>query len=250
MPYALTLPLDSAGADALPQYPGRALHALFYQWLTLGDDALSAEVHERDGPRPFTVSPIYHVNGHPCLRLTLLDDALWPVLVRGIAKNPAIQVLGQTLTPSATGPQVTYLSYADLVANSQENKRILVRFLSPTSFRSQGMHYPLPDPRLVYQSWLTHWNAFAPQNLCINVALLDIVTVHVALGRYDLHTRLVDLGNNRKMVGFVGSVKFNVLRAPKIGREWLKRLNILADYAPFCGTGHKTTQGMGQTQRI
>ena len=27
-------------------------------------------------------------------------------------------------------------------------------------------------------------------------------------------------------------------------------LNALADYAFFCGTGHKTTQGMGQTRRL
>jgi CRISPR/Cas system endoribonuclease Cas6 (RAMP superfamily) len=25
---------------------------------------------------------------------------------------------------------------------------------------------------------------------------------------------------------------------------------VLADYAFFCGTGHKTTQGMGQTRRL
>jgi hypothetical protein len=37
--------------------------------------------------------------------------------------------------------------------------------------------------------------------------------------------------------------------AGKIGDEWVRRLNLLADYAAFCGTGHKTAHGMGQTQR-
>jgi CRISPR-associated endoribonuclease Cas6 len=82
------------------------------------------------------------------------------------------------------------------------------------------------------------------------VALLDVVGAHVAVGRYDLRTELVDLGTNWKIVGFVGAVKFNVLKAHKIGTDWLERLNILADYAAFCGTGHKTAQGLGQTKRI
>jgi CRISPR/Cas system endoribonuclease Cas6 (RAMP superfamily) len=60
---------------------------------------------------------------------------------------------------------------------------------------------------------------------------------------------MVDLGRNRKAVGFVGDVQYNVIRAGKIGDEWLRRLNLLADYAAFCGTGHKTAHGMGWTER-
>jgi CRISPR-associated endoribonuclease Cas6 len=111
------------------------------------------------------------------------------------------------------------------------------------------MHYPLPDPLLVYQSWLGRWNEFAPPEQRINVALLDIVTAHVAVGRYDLRTEMADLGRNRLMVGFVGRVQYTVVRAHQIGDEWLRKLNLLADYAEFCGAGHKTAQGMGQTQR-
>ena len=153
------------------------------------------------------------------------------------------------LTLPPDGPQVEQRSYADLSANGRAEVRIRLCFLSPTSFRSHDMHFPLPDPALVYQSWLTRWNAFAPEELRINVALLDVVAAHVAVGRYSLRTEMVDLGSNRKMVGFVGSVQFNVVRAGKIGDEWLRRLNLLADYAAFCGTGHKTAHGMGQTRR-
>ena len=250
MPYTLTFPLNPDQARALPPYPGRALHALFYQWLALGDYAVSTEVHESDGPRPFTTSPLYRVNGRPTIRFTLLDDDLWPVLSEGIDKTPTVEVLDQPLALPAHGPQVEHGSYDELTANGQLDRRIRLRFLSPTSFRSHGMHYPLPDPVLVYQSWLTQWNTFALEELRINVALLDIVAAHVAVGRHDLRTQLVDLGTNWKIVGFVGSVKYNVLRAHKIGDEWLQRLNLLANYAAFCGTGHKTAHGMGQTKRI
>ena len=250
MPYALTFPIRPDEAKALPPYPGRALHALFYQWLALGDYSLSTRVHDQDGPRPFTVSPLYRVDGQPTLRLTLLDDTLWPALSQGISLTPTVEVMGRPLTLPVDGPQVQHRPYADLVANAGAETRIRLRFLSPTSFRSHEMHYPLPDPSLVYQSWLNRWNEFAPNEARINVALLDIVAAHVAVGRYDLRTEMVDLGGNRKVVGFVGTVQYNVIRAGMIGGEWLQRLNLLADYAAFCGTGHKTAQGMGQTRRI
>jgi len=249
MPYTLTFPLDPDQAHPLPRYPGRALHALFYQWLALGDYALSTEVHESSGPRPFTLSPIYWASDRPTLRVTLLEDRLFPALSHGISRTPTVEVLHHPLTLPPDGPHVHHRSYADLAADGQAYTHVRLRFLSPTSFRSHGMHVPLPDPGLVYQSWLARWDAFAPQEVRINVALLDIVAAHVAVGRHNVRTRLVDFGGNRKAVGFIGRVQFNVVRAHKIGDEWLRRLNLLADYAAFCGTGHKTAHGMGQTGR-
>ncbi|HUX76053.1 MAG TPA: CRISPR system precrRNA processing endoribonuclease RAMP protein Cas6 [Anaerolineae bacterium] len=249
MPYVLTFPLHPDEAAALPRYPGRALHALFYQWLAIGDYALSTKVHDSEGPRPFTVSPIYRVDGQPTLRLTLLDDGLWPALSQGVSLTPTVEVMGHPLTLPTGGPKIERCSYADMVADGWADTRIRLRFLSPTSFRSREMHVPLPDPSLVYQSWLSRWNEFAPEELRINVALLDIVAAHVAVSRYDLRTEMVDLGRNRKAVGFVGVVQYHIIRAGKIGDEWVRRLNLLADYATFCGTGHKTAHGMGHTER-
>jgi CRISPR-associated endoribonuclease Cas6 len=250
MPYALTFPLHPDETDVLPPYPGRALHALSYQWLALGDYSLSTRVHDASGPRPFTVSPIYRVDGQPTLRLALLDDALWPALSHGISLTPAVEVMGHSLTLPPDGPHIEHRAYADLATGAWVETRIRLRFLSPTSFRSREMHVPLPDPALVYQSWLARWNVFAPEEMRINIALLDIVAAHVAVSRYDLRTEMVDLGGNRKAVGFVGRVQFNVIRAGMIGDEWVRRLNLLADYAEFCGTGHKTAHGMGQTRRV
>lgn len=48
MPYALTFSLDPEESDALPPYPGRAFHTLFYQWLALGDYSPSTRVHDQN----------------------------------------------------------------------------------------------------------------------------------------------------------------------------------------------------------
>ena len=249
MPTLLTFPLDPDQAARLPRYPGRALHALFYQWLALGDYTLAVDVHHDDGPRPFTVSSVYRDNGVSTLRLTLLDDALWPAMERGIAKTEGVVVLDQPLALPEGGPEVYHRTYAELAANARAETRLSLRFISPTSFRSREMHYPLPDPVLVFQSWLNRWNEFAPEEHQINVAVLDLAAAHVAVSYYNGRTEMVDFGGNKRVVGFVGTVQYSILRASRIGEEWVRKLNTLADYAPFCGTGHKTAQGMGQTLR-
>jgi CRISPR-associated endoribonuclease Cas6 len=242
--------LDAEQAAALPPYPGRALHALFYQWLAAGDPALATRMHAEDGPRPFTVGLVYRARQAAALRCTLLDDALWPVLARGIAGSDEDESLvGHPLTLPEGGPQVRrQRTYAALLADASTETRFHLRFRTPTCFRTRGMDYPLPDPLLVFQSWLNHWNTFAPPPQRINVALLDLVAAHVAVGRYGGHTEMVKFGDRQRMVGFVGTVRYVVVRHWKLEEAWLRKLNALADYAPYCGTGCRTTQGMGQTE--
>jgi CRISPR-associated endoribonuclease Cas6 len=250
MPLILNFELETAALAGLPPYPGRALHALFYQWLALGDYNRAVDVHDEEGPRPFTVAPLLRQNGHSHLRFSLLDDTLAPTLDRGIRKTPAVAVLRQKFTLPADGPQKIECSYAHLAGAAGLETKIALNFSSPTSFRSQEMHFPLPDPRLVFQSWLNRWNEFAPADLQISPALLESVPGHVAIGRYDLRTEMVDWGGNKKAVGFVGALQYNIIRPAALGETALRQLNCLADYAAFCGTGHKTAQGMGVTERV
>ncbi|MBN2394710.1 MAG: CRISPR system precrRNA processing endoribonuclease RAMP protein Cas6 [Anaerolineae bacterium] len=248
MPYLMKLRLQDDQVAALPRDVGRALHALVYQWFALGDYSLSVDVHDHQGARPFTVALVYS-NHQPVLRVTLLDDTLEPALTYGIQVTKELELLNHTLTLPKSGPSITKQPHADLLTQARPDTRIGLRFLSPTSFRSREMHYPLPDPVMVFQSWLNRWNEFAPEEYQINVALLDIVAAHVAVSRYSGRTELVDFGANKRVVGFTGFVQYSVIRSHKIGEEWLRKLNALADYAVFCGTGHKTAQGMGVTER-
>lgn len=247
MPYSLTISLEADEPEELPDNSRRALHANFYDWLKGGDRQLAEEVHSADGTKPFTISPLWPAGEERRFRITLLRDNLWPPLEKGFSKASSVDIVGQEL--NIADAESEYCSYKEMWEEAEEERRIRLRFLSPTSFRSQGMHYPLPDPLLVFQSYLSRWNEFAPPRLRFNINTLDVVEAHVALSYYKLHTEVVDF-DRYKQIGFVGLVQYTVTRAHLLGSEVLKRLNALADYAYFCGTGHKTTQGMGQTQRI
>jgi CRISPR-associated endoribonuclease Cas6 len=62
-----------------------------------------------------------------------------------------------------------------------------------------------------------------------------------------LNTELIKT-KNVMLSGFTGDVTFEI--AAKAPPELVRYINVLADYAFFCGTGRKTTVGMGQTKRI
>ena len=106
----------------------------------------------------------------------------------------------------------------------------------------------MPEPTSVFQSWLSQWNDFAPARRRIDTELLKVVHERVAISDHRLHTDWHDLGYSQ-IVGFVGEVRFEVLGARRLNQAVVWQLNALADYAEFCGTGRKTTHGMGQTRR-
>jgi CRISPR-associated endoribonuclease Cas6 len=79
--------------------------------------------------------------------------------------------------------------------------------------------------------------------------LLDVVHAHVGISSHRVRTEWHDLGYSQ-IVGFVGDVTYTIVDAKRLDQELVWQLNVLADYAEFCGTGRKTTQGMGQTRRV
>ncbi|MBI5305477.1 MAG: CRISPR-associated endoribonuclease Cas6 [Chloroflexi bacterium] len=235
-------------AQTLPENCTPALHATFFQWLERGDTALAKRVHDEYDPKPYTVSPLMLDDAQTAhFRITLLDDALLPALQTGIDQVQQVRIAWATLA-LAGAPRVTQKSYAQIARDADETPNIILRFDSPTSFRSHEMHYPLPDPVMVFASYLARWNAFAPEPLHIADDWMEWLQQSVAVTRFAGETHAVQF-KDFVQIGFVGTVQYSVMRHQP-DREGIAPLNALASYAEFCGTGHKTTQGMGQTKRL
>lgn len=246
MPSSLTFTLDARG-QPLPENAIPALHATFFQWLERGDADLARRVHEVSNPKPYTISPLTISDTGARFRITLLDDALYAPLARGIADQRAVRVLWATL-PFADEPRLEQRTYAQIAQAAREDVNIVLCFDSPTSFKSREMHYPLPDPILVFESYRARWNAFAPEPLRIADAWSEWLARAVAVARFEVRSQVMPF-KEYAQIGLVGMVQYSVVaRAPN--REGIAPLNALAEYAYFCGTGHKTTQGCGQTRRL
>ena len=127
-------------------------------------------------------------------------------------------------------PQVEQRSYAVLAQNADPQWVVILRFESPMSFKPHEMHYPLPDPLLVFTSYRARWNAFAPEALRIDEAWLDWLVNTVAVSRFDLRTRAVDFDRHQQ-IGCVGAVQYEVMHRGPQSMAQCGPLNALADYA-------------------
>lgn len=243
MPAELRIPLlvSEPPAVAPVHLPG-----LFLDCLAAGDVPLAARLRDASPPRPYTLSRFYCRDDRWVWRVTLLRDDLVKPLQAGLERLGALPLTKTPVPLDIARIEVRQVRYEELLKRATDERCVRLHFFSPTSFHTGLVSYPLPDPLVLFQSWWRRWNTFAP--LKLERVLLDVAAVHLAIARHELHTRVVDLGVGH-VVGFVGSVTLMVVQARRLGNKVLRRLNALADYAAFCGTGQRTAQGMGQTRR-
>ncbi|MCS6775416.1 MAG: CRISPR system precrRNA processing endoribonuclease RAMP protein Cas6 [Chloroherpetonaceae bacterium] len=262
MPYALVIALQRTNDAPLPEAVGEYVHAALFHLIARGSPELAERLHAVPERKPFTLGPIQErrqarAGDTTALRLTFLDDALFPAfmdtLLASILQNQLrvgavlFDVTGLFTTPE-THPLAGSGRYADLMAATRDAERVMVRFRTPTVFRSQGKAVLWPEPRLVWQSWIRTWNAFcgASAPSVDEPALLEVVQQCVSVERYHLRTRRVVLQEGA-CSGFLGTCSYNLRAAPYLERM---QLITLADFSFYAGTGRKTGMGMGQTQRI
>ena len=257
---------------------GHHAHAAFLSLLRIGDPEKAAEIHAASRQKPFTVSPLIgdgerrgnflHIRaGTECwLRFTFLDDALFAYFGNAFLTQslPSLQLGGATFQLSrlvASGTESNDWSgtqtYEDLIEAAGTETRMRVRFHSPTAFRElsprgqKTRNEPNIDLVRCYQSWVNKWNAFAPMQID-KQGLLNFVVNYAGLAATKSKSRMLDFGRH-KAVGFVGSCAYQFfMEGSSDGEgdtEMLRLVNLLTDFAFYCGTGYKTTMGMGQTRR-
>jgi CRISPR-associated endoribonuclease Cas6 len=275
MPFSLVVHSVPQTDAPVTHVQGRVLHALFLHLIDQIDPALAERLHEQNQFRPFTLSPLAasqdversHTAWMPprrmlplgtltLFRMTFLDDTLFPAFSQSIftLRTPDIRLGGTmfTITDIVTSARRSknrwsrFVSYPDLIKQASRTRRnIPLRFLSPTTFGFGDSDLPLPLPRLVFQSYQRRFQEFSgvvfPPDFAEQVERYTVIKHFHHLAT---HTILV---GKTEMIGFTGDVTF-IIRdsAPS---EFVEQINLLADFAFFCGTGKKTTAGMGQTIR-
>ncbi|MEB3830200.1 CRISPR system precrRNA processing endoribonuclease RAMP protein Cas6 [Phormidium sp. CCY1219] len=160
--------------------------------------------------------------------------------------SDTLEFLGSEFTVSDREDEISSYEqlYTTLVANEPEPlRKFNLQFTTPTAFSQQQIYLPLPVPTLMFQSWLTRWNEFAPVYLGSD-ELIAYLSQAVVLPKHKIKTRLFHLHRNF-ISGFIGEVNLNVRsRADPL---LANVAHLLLRYAEFCGTGIKTRLGMGQT---
>lgn len=245
MPTQLIIPIHT-DAPFRPLLPAqRAMHAIFLAALQRADPALSQAVHDAH-VKPFTQSLRWDRAAERAVwQVTLLDDALQEPFQAGLTQLAPDRLLDHTIRLDVAESDLRRQSYEEL-AQQPPRFRYALAFHTPTTFKQSNRHQPIPDPYRCFQSWWSRWAAFAPPDLAINVAVLDIVANHAAVSAFRLRSHSWADGR-RRFIGAVGEMKLVVLGRRQLEDHWWRATTSLVAFAPYCGTGHKTTQGLGQT---
>jgi CRISPR-associated endoribonuclease Cas6 len=268
---ALTLtlkPLPAAAGAPAPRWWGRAVHALWLDVVAQIDPALAQSIHDGSDLRPYTLSTLMGrfpdgriAADETCrLRITALQPEMSDLLARAVTTGP-LSPDGDPVTLDyhgfrvvkadwEEGPWTGQADYTSLAANSlaggaQPPKRLTMRFASPTLFKSRGRYMPVPLPEHLFGSLLRRWNAFSP------IAFPDEVQRYaeecLAIARYDLHTRVVEMKNQGKRPGVIGEMAYVSIC---YDRYWMSVIHTLAAFARFGGAGAGVTLGLGQCRLV
>ena len=247
------------GADyrLYPQYT-IGLHAWFLQQIGAFDPELSAYLHDGEAEKAFNLSPLVPVAGAGEDALQLRRGQVYHWGVRGLNRR-VVQGLAVWLRrlPDQVGlrgaplgirrvslglPPTTYASLAAISPGSS----LSLSFTSPTSFRRRGHHLPLPWPPNLFHSYLRRWNAFSGHPVEAE-AFLDWVEEGVLILRHQLRSEKIAAGKRGSVTGFTGQVSFGLTAEAAAHPQFCQLFYSLGHYAPYCGTGHKTPFGLGQT---
>jgi len=263
--YAVLLELKADGDAIISPTQGHHAYALFLTIMQQSNPKMAERLHGTASTKPFTISPLqgkFRSAGKEVgiidasnysVRITFLQedvfayfmDATFKAARQPLRLESAIFHIEEVAFNKQDSPLCHHQSYEDLFAEAQCAKKIRFRFLSPTAFRSGGKRNMLfPEAGLVFGSYLNRWQHFSPIKVDKLIARSweRIRVAQYALGTHILHF------NSYREVGFEGDCTFEL--PADFDEDSLKTINALADFGFYCGTGAKTTMGMGQTRRV
>ncbi len=243
-----------------PQYT-IGLHAWLLNQVRETDPELSAALHDNQDEKPFTISGLIDPQEPLARSLQLKANQVYEWQITAMSR-PVVQWLQQWLAQlpreielrtaplrvlgwTIATPPTTYENLWDEALNPPETFNLA--FLSPTSFRRQGNHFPLPVPTNLFHSYLRRWNQFGHIEYDAEEFLAWIDAV-VLITRHHLESAKVVAGKQGSVTGFTGAIGLSLTTAAYSDAEYVQLLTALYRFAPYCGTGHKTTFGLGQTR--
>ncbi|MCA9994892.1 MAG: hypothetical protein KDE56_04040, partial [Anaerolineales bacterium] len=185
--YALMIRLTAIHNGRLHSTQGHLAHAAFLNIVQQVDPVLSEALHDKNGRKPFTLSPLHGFgHGHKgqlnisagqsgWLRVTLLDPTLFQTFIRYFLEGhtaPTLRLermqfaISEILSTPGSHPLAGSTSLAELEAKwaaiPNPPTTIPLTFRTPTAFTMRNspfrhMHI-LPDPPLVFGELASYWD--------------------------------------------------------------------------------------------
>ncbi|CCI27708.1 CRISPR-associated endoribonuclease Cas6 [Microcystis aeruginosa] len=255
----LTFELTPRNAPLLSPDYSKGLHAWFLDQVRQTNPSLSQELHDEQTEKPFTLSRLEGEFSEVGQRLELHPNQIYRWSVTAISAHviqwikdwfstfpETLDLRGAPLHFRSVAfclPPTTYSQFF----SAPLAKILPLSFLSPTSFRHRGHHFPLPVPRNLFHSYLRRWNIFSNRPFD-QETFLDWIDEFVVITSLSLQSHKVPGGKKGAVTGFTGAISLSLPSILSSPEDFAQLYSALGHFAPYCGTGHKTTFGLGQTR--
>ncbi|MDD5703108.1 MAG: CRISPR-associated endoribonuclease Cas6 [Dehalococcoidales bacterium] len=263
--YSVLLKLKSENEACISPTQGHHAYALFLNLIRQSNPELSEKLHRSTQAKPFTLSSLQGKFKHAdkslqmlpdadySIRLTFLNEETFCHFMDAVYQNEnkplrlesAVFSVQQLLVNPQDSPWSRCQSFEELIDKAALENKIQLDFASVTTFRSGGKRNIIfPEPSVLFSSLLAKWQELSPLKFEAN---FSESFGQIALTSYKLETHILHF-NGYQETGFEGKCAFTL--GKDLTDAAIKSLNTLADFTFYCGTGAKTTMGMGQTRRI
>lgn len=139
---------------------------------------------------------------------------------------------------------VKSISYKDLaneyMLKNEASKKFVVRFVTPTTFKSQGNYINFPHIHNIYSSLLTKWNSFSSEVSLKDTDTQNHLINYTSMAGYKLRSTKYQM-ESVKINSFLGEICLMV----KGPLTLVSIANLLFAFSEFSGIGAKTATGMG-----
>lgn len=250
--------IPKKNATLYPQY-ATTLHAWFLDQVRTFNPELSAQLHDDESKKPFTISGLEGKINNAQGNLQIYSNqtyhwtvtAFSPTVIQWLAHwlqnlPPNIELRYAPLQIQSVKYSLKPTTYAQLF-QTKPNPKITLSFVTPTSFRRKGHHFPLPLPVNVFHSYLRRWNDFSKIPFD-DEAFLAWIDESVVINRHQLESVKVAAGKKGSVTSFLGAIEYSLTNNAQKQSQFAQLFTTLGQFAPYCGTGHKTTFGLGQTR--
>ena len=244
--YLFEVPLAFPEGVRVVSSMGSVFHGALMEQLP---EEVAAHLHAEE-LRPYHQSILFTRERGAVWRFGVLDEGLYCLLWYIFSERAELELRQKGFSVALGEPRLLQETSEEALADAafagdEVLRSAACQFLTPTSFKRDGVYQMFPDTQLILQSLLGRWRRFSEQVRLDEQDLAARLAPACRISSYRLQSAPFSL-ERHTICGFRGQ-----LRLYFAGNEMVRRLlRLLFSFAPFAGVGIKTALGMGAVDVI
>lgn len=224
------------------------LPVYFQGWLMEHISPEIADNWHNDGLKPYSLSVVeehkkisFEINLFTNDAINVVEELLLGDDMSEIKLESSFQKVFRILSKDTQ--ELSKKELSDIFYRSESNNQFTIKFLSPTSFKTNGEYHMFPDIRLLLQSIMRKYNFVYENSSEIDEDLFNELVSKTKIVSYRTFSSYHPI-HKTYIPGFKGDIKIRC----KGNQTIVNYLAMLMEFSNFSGVGIKNTMGMGAIQ--